>query len=347
MSNLDRLVDDILELGIKPDFNVSSHRLPEALEDKGSWANRDVLYWAADFLRVLAQKLGDRVQDWTGMLDPEALLPAKAKEAWASKHHRVLFLPFAKEAMLSERNDLRLGFGLKFLPIFPASDRNRDHEAVLQILAETQDYYLSLLYQGRFSEAALSYAKYACQSDLDFLREADKHKIKGSADFLRLDYEFLGLIDVKDPESFTRKGKLARRETHKGEPYDHRRSSERLYEALKRLLSQYEIKDLRLSSSPYLPVKETEYEQGIEDRERSLYHSYHLQALLEFGGEESPIHSYLFPAIFDNAAEKAGLIHMSDDDELTLKDSGYWFRAMSDTRNPYWEASVNYKEIEG
>ncbi|OOY05321.1 GH1 family beta-glucosidase [Thioclava sp. F28-4] len=57
----DRLVDGMLERGLKPALTLYHWELPAALADKGGWRNRDIASWFADFTQVIADRLGDRI----------------------------------------------------------------------------------------------------------------------------------------------------------------------------------------------------------------------------------------------------------------------------------------------
>lgn len=58
----DRLVDGMLERGLKPFQTLYHWELPSALADKGGWANRDTALRFADFAQTITKTLGDRVQ---------------------------------------------------------------------------------------------------------------------------------------------------------------------------------------------------------------------------------------------------------------------------------------------
>lgn len=57
----DRLVDGMLERGIKPMLTLYHWELPSPLNDLGGWANKDVAKWFADYAEVLMGRLGDRI----------------------------------------------------------------------------------------------------------------------------------------------------------------------------------------------------------------------------------------------------------------------------------------------
>ncbi len=57
----DRLVDAMLERGLKPFQTLYHWELPSALADKGGWMNRDTCARFADFTDVITDRIGDRV----------------------------------------------------------------------------------------------------------------------------------------------------------------------------------------------------------------------------------------------------------------------------------------------
>jgi len=57
----DRLVDGLLERGVKPAATLYHWELPSPLADLGGWRNRDIANWFADFTEVIMARIGDRV----------------------------------------------------------------------------------------------------------------------------------------------------------------------------------------------------------------------------------------------------------------------------------------------
>lgn len=58
----DRLVDGMLERGLKPYQTLYHWEMPAALSDIGGWTNRDVAGWFGDFTEVIMERLGDRIE---------------------------------------------------------------------------------------------------------------------------------------------------------------------------------------------------------------------------------------------------------------------------------------------
>lgn len=61
MAFYDRLVDGMLERGLKPFQTLYHWEMPSALADQGGWTNRDTCHRFADFSETITRVLGDRV----------------------------------------------------------------------------------------------------------------------------------------------------------------------------------------------------------------------------------------------------------------------------------------------
>ena len=54
----DRLVDGLLERGLKPALTLYHWELPSPLSDAGGWRNRDIAGWFANYTETLMARLG-------------------------------------------------------------------------------------------------------------------------------------------------------------------------------------------------------------------------------------------------------------------------------------------------
>jgi beta-glucosidase len=70
MAFYDRLVDGMLERGLKPFQTLYHWEMPSALADQGGWTNRDTCYRFADFAQAITRVLGDRVASIATINEP-------------------------------------------------------------------------------------------------------------------------------------------------------------------------------------------------------------------------------------------------------------------------------------
>ena len=66
----DRLVDGLLEAGVEPWLCLYHWDLPQALQDRGGWPNRDIVTWFADYARLIGSRFGDRVKHFATFNEP-------------------------------------------------------------------------------------------------------------------------------------------------------------------------------------------------------------------------------------------------------------------------------------
>ncbi|MFL6114750.1 MAG: GH1 family beta-glucosidase [Catenulispora sp.] len=65
-----RLVDELLDKGIRPVITLYHWDLPQELEDAGGWGIRATSERFAEYAAIAADRLGDRVQLWTTLNEP-------------------------------------------------------------------------------------------------------------------------------------------------------------------------------------------------------------------------------------------------------------------------------------
>ncbi|RKT56782.1 GH1 family beta-glucosidase [Saccharothrix australiensis] len=66
----DRLVDELLAHGIQPVATLYHWDLPQALEDRGGWRDRDTAHRFAEYAALAHAHLADRVRTWTTLNEP-------------------------------------------------------------------------------------------------------------------------------------------------------------------------------------------------------------------------------------------------------------------------------------
>lgn len=66
----EELLDALLEAGIRPLVTLFHWDYPQALADQGGWLHPDSPLWFEEYARVVATRLGSRVQDWITLNEP-------------------------------------------------------------------------------------------------------------------------------------------------------------------------------------------------------------------------------------------------------------------------------------
>jgi beta-glucosidase len=65
-----QLIDHCLAQGIEPWVTLYHWDLPQVLEDKGGWTNRDVVGWFGEYADFATRTFGDRVRRWMVLNEP-------------------------------------------------------------------------------------------------------------------------------------------------------------------------------------------------------------------------------------------------------------------------------------
>jgi beta-glucosidase len=125
----DRLVDTLVEHGIRPFATLYHWDLPLALHERGGWEADEAPGWFAEYARLVAQRLGDRVRDWITLNEPEVIdshgyaegvhAPGIADEERARRVAANLVQAHgaAAEALRAAAPDARVGITLSLSPV--------------------------------------------------------------------------------------------------------------------------------------------------------------------------------------------------------------------------------------
>src|SRR5439155_4270277 len=70
----DRLIDELLAANITPYVTLFHWDYPYDLYCRGGWLNPDSPRWFADYVRVVVDRLGDRVAHWMPLNEPQCFL---------------------------------------------------------------------------------------------------------------------------------------------------------------------------------------------------------------------------------------------------------------------------------
>jgi beta-glucosidase len=131
------LVDELLDAGIRPFVTLFHWDLPEALQTKGGFANRDIVEAFARYAEVLRDRIGDRVKDWITLNEPSVysfmghVLGVHAPgvtdppTAAAVAHHLLLAHGRALEVLRDDRS-AKVGTTLNLTAVEPASEDDED-----------------------------------------------------------------------------------------------------------------------------------------------------------------------------------------------------------------------------
>ena len=160
----DRVVDALLEAGIMPCPTLYHWDLPQALEERGGWANRDSAGWFADYARVVYNQLGDRVKFWFTLNEPfvsafigygegrHAPGLADTSLAYQTAHHLLLAHGKAVQVFRDGGYAGKIGIVLNLSHYIPAGQSEADLLAHQRVYEQNAGLFLSTLFKGAYPE---------------------------------------------------------------------------------------------------------------------------------------------------------------------------------------------------
>lgn len=198
-----RLIEALNARGIIPNVTLYHWDLPQALEDRGGWANRDTALRFAEYAALLFRRLGAAVPLWTTHNEPfiqtfygygtGQYAPGR-HEPWTMlsvAHHLLLSHGLAVQAFRAEfprssanRSGPQIGIVLIIWPAHPASLRPWDVDANRFADGATNRIFLEPLFRGRYPEDVLRH--FAWRGMRPAIRPGDMEIISAPLDFLGL-----------------------------------------------------------------------------------------------------------------------------------------------------------------
>jgi beta-glucosidase len=191
-----RLVDTLLEVGIRPFPTLYHWDLPQALDDTGGWLVRDTADRLADYAHIVASALGDRVRSFAVVNEPKTFTQVGYLEGTHAPGHRnpheflkathVVNLANAAAYRAIKAVDARIDVGSVYDcgPCWPASDTPADQAAAVRWDKMINLWYLQTTLTGRYPELLPPDRQAAL---LGFL-PGDEKLLRAELDFVGINY---------------------------------------------------------------------------------------------------------------------------------------------------------------
>ena len=336
----DRLVDELLKNKVEPYVCLFHWDLPQALQDKGGWPNRDTAYAFAEYARVLTERLSDRVKVWMTHNEPwvAALAGHFAGEhapgikdpvaGFKALHHLFLSHGLAAEAIrASAKQPVKVGITLNLNPVHPATDAKKDCEAAKRMDTALNRVQLDPFFKGTSPMQETMFGKMVSGS---LIKPGDMEKIR-TLDLLGVNYytRTVAKNDAKFPVV------AASQVQPEGNEYSGMWEiyPEGIYELLTRIWKDYRPQCEMMVTENGVPVPDgLDFDGRVRDERRIRYLRNHLTQVKRAMDEGVPVKGYFHWSLMDNFewslgyAPRFGLVYV---DYMTLKrtikDSGRWY----------------------
>jgi len=160
-----RVMDAVLEAGIRPFCTLYHWDLPQGLEDLGGWPNRDLAGYFADYAGILAKHLGDRIQVWAPFNMPwtftnlgygtGAFPPGRTSytDFLKAAHTVNLAQGEAFRSIKAASSKATVGSAYGMCPAYPKTDSEGDRAATARYHAMNNLYFLETAMRGKYPNA--------------------------------------------------------------------------------------------------------------------------------------------------------------------------------------------------
>lgn len=337
-----RVIDFCLELGIEPWVTIYHWDLPDALERKGGWTNRDIIGWFSDFTAVCINAFGDRVRNWMILNEPLVFTGAgyflgvhapgrKGLSSFlAAAHHAAICQAEGARISKSINSTLNVGTTFSCSYIDPFSLGEQDQIAALKVDALLNRTFIEPL-------LGLGYPV----KDLKLLQRLEPYVKDGDERKLAFDPDFIGLQNYTRevvahsyfvPYLQARILKADQRQVYhtvmNWEVYP-----ESMYKMLKRFGSYNIGKKIIVTENGAAFNDVLNTNEGVNDEERKQYLQAYIEQVLRSRKEGINVQGYFVWSFMDNFewAEgfrpRFGLVYVDyKTQKRTIKSSGYWYR---------------------
>ncbi|WP_037908456.1 GH1 family beta-glucosidase [Actinacidiphila yeochonensis] len=331
----DRLVDSLLEAGITPNATIYHWDLPQALQDKGGWPERETAERYGEYAAVVAGALGDRVKDWATFNEPLCSawighLEGRMAPGWTdltaavrTSVHLHVGHGLAVQALRAAHSDLRIGIVNNLSPCVPATDREEDVAAARRADGHTNRWWLDPVFGRGYPQDMVE----VYGVDLP-LKDGDLESISAPLDWVGLNYYFPQTI-VDDPTGPAPYAKMAYLPDLPRTAMDWEVNADGLEQLLVRLHEEYAAPRILITEngSSYRDVVGPDGQ--VHDPERTQYLEDHLAACARAAERGVPVGGYYCWSLMDNFEwaygydKRFGLVHVDyDTQKRTVKTSG-------------------------
>ena len=336
----DRLTDALLEAGIAPYITLYHWDLPQALQDRGGWADRDTAHHFVTLTNAVVGRLSDRVENWITINEPAVVAyngylwgehapgMRSLRLAYAAAHNVLRAHGLAMQAIRAAAPTVRAGITLNLAPIHPASDRNDDEDAARIADGFQNRWFLDPVFLGRYPD---DISQLAGESG-PVIEEGDFATIQQPIDFLGVNYYTRNLVRARSVA-----GPLQFEEIKPAGPeYTEMRWEvypDGLREILERVQKDYPVEAIYITENGAAFPDVVSEDGRVHDTRRQAYLEGHFEAMSRAMSAGVPLKGYFVWSLMDNFewahgfTKRFGIVYVDyKTQRRIIKDSGRWYQ---------------------
>jgi beta-glucosidase len=344
----ERLVDAILDAGITPFVTINHMELPNALAERGGWANRASIEAFVDYAQYVHGRFADRIRLWTTLNE----VPLTTWNGYATRkfpprndrpdlglvaiHHQLVAHGRAVRAMRDAHPQLDYGIVGSVAPALPLTDDPRDAAAAERVDAVLNRTGTDPIFLGHYPKSALEYHRKV--GGREFIVDGDVDDLTVPLDFFGVNY-YSPLYIAHDPADAGGGNVPAGLHAKPGTPAHLPRTSfgwlvqpSALVAALRRFRDDYAL-PVYITENGASFADEPGPGGAVDDVERIDFLARHIQAMDAACAEGIDVRGYFVWSFTDNFewasgySQRFGLVHVDYETLVrTPKASFDWYR---------------------
>ncbi len=338
-----RLTDALLDAGIRPFPTLYHWDLPQALEDRGGWPNRDTAGRFADYAQIVVDALGDRVDSWMIFNEPSIFTTMgylvgihapgrRDPEAWLRAGHTVnLAQGEAFRAMRAARPKLSIGTAFSMSACEPAGDSQADADAAERWHRLLNLWYLEPALRGRYPEVFRDGTPLARMG----VREGDLERVRAPLDFLGINLYTRTLVRAQEEDTLgigaQAVGPVGGSEGPRTD-FGWEVWPRALHDVVLRITRDYDRPALEITENGCSYADAPGPDGAIRDHRRIEFYEAYLEALhraIEAGADVRGYHAWTLLDNFEwseGYAQRFGLVWVDfETRDRKMKESGRWY----------------------
>jgi beta-glucosidase len=345
-----RLVDGLLEAGIKPVATLYHWDLPQALQDSGGWPARSTAEAFVEYADVVSRRLGDRVKTWITHNEPWCVsvlshelgehAPGWRDTAAAvyAAHHVLLSHGWAVPVLRANSPDSEVGITLNFEIMEPASASEADRRATRIADGTYNRWFVSALYGHRYPADIMAHYEPHLPDGWAFIQPGDFEAIAAPIDFLGVNYYTRRIVrdeTAADNMPQTHFPDLPKCDMHTGvwEPVYWEIYPDGLYNLLNRLHFEYRPGKIYITENGTSFNDVPDGSGRVPDVGRLGYLRDHILAARRAMDNGVPLAGYFAWSLMDNFEwakgyqQRFGIVWVDYESQQRIpKDSALWYR---------------------
>jgi len=334
-----RLLDGLKSRDVVPMATLYHWDLPQTLQDKGGWLNRDTADRFADYVSTMAAAFGNDVAFWVTLNEPWCSAFAGHLEgrhapgltdlasAVAAAHHLLLAHGLAVRALRAADITGQVGIALNLSDVVPATSQAEDVVAAARVDGYENRWFLDPLLRGGYPEDMLAW--YGQQADLSAIRQEDFEVIRARVDFVGINYYERKLVSRGDGVNGAQRQPPEGPLTAGGLPV----RPDGLSHILNRVHSEYTNLPLYVTENGAAFNDYVDPEGGVDDIERIAFLDRHLRSVQAAILAGIDVRGYFVWSLMDNLewadgyGRRFGIVYVDFRTQTRIpKASAEWYR---------------------